>query len=138
MKNNQTKNEKSINFYDKAQSLSIGLLFIILILGMVIYMAESSISNKKYNDLAAQSFSDLLAMNNLNENILKDSPEQLFENTKNLSPDYIPIRNLLIGDAYFKNNSYEKAKSFYNLADNQKALFMQKGIQNRLVFISFK
>lgn len=138
--NNQTKKQKNNNLIDKIQTFSIFSLIIILLIGVGLYMSQSYYHKKQYEKAALENFNNLSILNSINSMIENNSnaKNDIFEVSKGLSEEYIPIRDLLAGDVSYGLKDYSSASHFYELANNDKVLFLQKGVQNRLVYLSFK
>lgn len=141
MMNNQTKKHKNSNIADKIQTFSVFSLIIILLVGVGLYMSQGYYLNKQYEKDALKGFQDLNTLSNINSMIDKndsDLKNKVFDSSKELSSEYTSIRDLLVGDVSYHTKDIDDASKFYELANNDKALFLQKGIQNRLVYLSFK
>lgn len=141
MMNNQTKKYKNSNIADKIQTFSVFSLIIILLVGVGLYMSQGYYLNKQYEKDALKGFQDLNTLSNINSMIDKndsDLKNKVFDSSKELSSEYTSIRDLLVGDVSYHTKDIDDASKFYELANNDKALFLQKGIQNRLVYLSFK
>lgn len=104
-------------------------------------MSQGYYLNKQYEKDALKGFQDLNTLSNINSMIDKndsDLKNKVFDSSKELSSEYTSIRDLLVGDVSYHTKDIDDASKFYELANNDKALFLQKGIQNRLVYLSFK
>jgi hypothetical protein len=135
---NQPKNKKSMKKTQKTQTFSFAIAISILILGVIIYMSHNIYKSNHYSDLAEGPFLDLLTLSEINSLVESGKTDDVYTKSEELSPKYEGIKDLLLGDSSYHAGNFNNAKSFYNLAINDKSSFVKKGAENRSIFIGFK
>lgn len=138
MKNNQTKNKKSSTVYDKTQNFCLLTVFSLLLIGIILHMLNNTYNDNQYQQKVESSFNNLLLLSDLNKKTNSGEEEMAYKISQSVSERYQNIKDLLLGDLYYKKNNIEYAKSFYNLAKSDKLIFLKKSSENRISYLSFK
>lgn len=135
---NQPQNKKSIQKVNNIQKSFFLKAIIIIFIGVISYMSYKFYSNHQYISMSEKPFENLLILSEVNKLVDKGQTDDAFIASENISPEYNSVKDLLLGDASYKNENLDNAKSFYTLALDTQSTFIKKGSENRLIYISAK
>lgn len=107
MKNNQTKNKKSSTVYDKTQNFCLLTVFSLLLIGIILHMLNNTYNDNQYQQKVESSFNNLLLLSDLNKKTNSGEEEIAYKISQSVSERYQNIKDLLLGDLYYKKNNIE-------------------------------